>query len=735
VTPANLKRVVALSWITAAVAVFAAGNYGFDFATWTIHWWADTAWTTTSLIVGLRCFFTAERLTGHHKTAWNLWGIGCFSWFGGMIMWDYLELILGVMTPFPAPSDFGFIALAPFFIAGMFYYRSAIPTFPITLTQIGNLGVIFCAILISEQIILFQSIQKNTESWWYLSTALSYPILYMSAFFFGLICLWLYVWGHERRILLFITVGIAVHGFVDTLYAYSLLGKTYETGSYLDVYWIIGFAFIYWAALEQDILSDDTEDRAGLRDTTGEHLREWEFLIPAIAIFGVLLTAFLFREELDTRILELIFPVSVVLVVFLALKGWWGQQLEKQSHQERLQALDALRESQEQFRQAQKMEAMGRLSGGIAHDFNNLLTAIQGYGAILTERLGPRHPLIPYVSGILRAAEGGASLTNQLLLFSRRKVLNLVVMNLNEVLLQLRDMLQRIIGEDIRLVTAPDPALGYIKADRGQMEQVIMNLAVNARDAMTQGGEIRIETRNVVLNEADVSRYIDLKSGVYVLLSVSDTGTGMDQETQSHIFEPFFTTKDATKGTGLGLSTIYAIVTQSDGHIEVISEPGQGATFKIYLPRVERPVEDPKPQEVSSPPASGLETILVVEDDPMLRELFGETLRSRGYRVLEASQGQEALTRYGASSDPIDLLITDVVMPQMNGPMLVQQLIPHRPLMKVLFISGYTGEVADHLKILESEIPFLQKPFTPSSLSSKIREVLDTPQKRSIRNP
>jgi two-component system cell cycle sensor histidine kinase/response regulator CckA len=380
------------------------------------------------------------------------------------------------------------------------------------------------------------------------------------------------------------------------------------------------------------------------------------------------------------------------------------------------------------FYQAQKMEAIGRLAGGVAHDFNNLLTAIIGYSELLLDRLNPYDPRRSDVEEIKKAGDQAAALTRQLLAFSRKQVLQPQVLDLNATVSNMEKMLRRLIGEDIDLVTILAPDLGRVKADPGQVEQVLMNLAVNARDAMPQGGKLTIETMNAYLDENYARQHADVQPGPYVMLAVSDTGIGMDKETQSHLFEPFFTTKEVGKGTGLGLATIYGIVKQSDGHIWVYSELGQGTTFKIYLPRVEEAVEPG--QRISIPVESlrGSETILLAEDADVVRDLARLALLQSGYTVLEARTGEEALLICERHEGPIHLLLTDVVMPGgMSGRQLAERLATLRPGMKVLYMSGYTDNAIAHHGVLEPGMAFLQKPFTPASLAHKVRETLDAP--------
>lgn len=394
------------------------------------------------------------------------------------------------------------------------------------------------------------------------------------------------------------------------------------------------------------------------------------------------------------------------------------------------QAQEALRKSEEQLRQSQKMEAIGQLAGGIAHDFNNLLTAIIGYSQLTIRRMQTDDPLRHNIDEIERAGEQAASLTRQLLAFSRKQLLQPKVLKLNEVLSETQKMLSRLLGEDIEVCTALDPATGSIKADPGQIEQVIMNLAVNARDAMPAGGRLTIETRNEYLGEDYSGGIFTVTPGDYVMLSVTDNGSGMDRETQSHIFEPFFTTKDIGKGTGLGLSTVYGIVKQSGGYIWVSSALDEGTNFTIHLPRVDQAADEYRLGVELEEQLRGTETILLVEDDEIVRALVLEVLESRGYKVLEAANGHAAIDLCGTYDGGIELLLTDVIMPGMSGRELRTRLADICPDMKVLFMSGYTDDAIVRHRIHESDMPFLQKPFPPNALAKKVREILDGEQAR-----
>jgi two-component system cell cycle sensor histidine kinase/response regulator CckA len=384
---------------------------------------------------------------------------------------------------------------------------------------------------------------------------------------------------------------------------------------------------------------------------------------------------------------------------------------------------------QEQLRQSQKMEAIGRLAGGIAHDFNNLLTVIKGYSQLSYIELKEGDPLRGNIDEIQNATERAASLTQQLLAFSRRQVMEMKILDLNTLLRDLDKMLRRVIGEDIELVTLLAEDLGRIKADPGQIQQVIMNLAVNSRDAMPNGGKLTIETANVELDESYARSHVDVKPGRYVMFSVSDTGVGMTPEVRERIFEPFFTTKEKGKGTGLGLSTAYGIVKQSGGNIWVYSEPGKGTTFKIYLQRGDEPLEELREKMIGEELPCGKETVLVVEDEEKVRKLIVEILARQGYRVLEASDADEALLIHEKHDGPIHLTLVDVVMPGMSGSELAKRLASLNPKMRILYMSGYTDNTIVHHGVLEKGVNYIQKPFTMEGLARKVREVLDKDSK------
>jgi len=523
-------------------------------------------------------------------------------------------------------------------------------------------------------------------------------------------------------------------------FCYNYLGGTLKAGSWYEVIWtFLNLCPIVIAATWDQEKVEKRNVRPLFSELIGNRL------FPILFAFLVLVLSLYIAQERTLFALVIIgisfFCSSLRLVIAqqrqeriqLDLKAEILQRERMEQllrrNEEHLEELVAertvkLEESRNQLRQAQKMEAIGRLAGGIAHDFNNLLTVIRGYSRLLLDR-ATGHEFRGGLGRIDDAADRAAALTSQLLAFSRRQVLQPKVFNLNTLVQNLEKMLRRLIGEDIEMRTVLAADLGQIRADRSQLEQVIMNLAVNARDAMPKGGKLIVETCNVFLDESYALHHESVQPGRYALLAVSDTGGGIAPENLARIFEPFFTTKELGKGTGLGLSMVYGIVKQSGGYIWVYSEPGRGTSFKIYFPLVDAPVESPVFEESPASGVQGNETILLVEDDEQVRDLSSEALSASGYKVIVAGTPQLAITICRSNPAHIDLLLTDVVMPGIGGRELAIQVAAILPDIKVLYMSGYTPQAILHHGELDADTFFIQKPFTPSSLAAKVREVLD----------
>jgi len=415
----------------------------------------------------------------------------------------------------------------------------------------------------------------------------------------------------------------------------------------------------------------------------------------------------------------------LAFAVYLAETSQFRAREVATANEELKREIAGREQAEEALRQAQKMEAVGRLAGGVAHDFNNLLMVIRGHAALSLNCLAPDNPLRRELAEILKAADRASSLTRQLLAFSRKQVLQPQVLDLNALVTQVVELMPPLLGEDINLVIDLDPQLGWVRADPGQMEQVIMNLVFNARDAMPDGGELTIQTENADLDQILAGRHPGVRPGPHVMLAVRDTGQGMNEETQAHLFEPFFTTKDRSKGTGLGLATVYGTVNQSGGCVTVSSTLGKGTTIQVYLPRAEETIDVVETPKALPESLQGSETIMVVEDDDAVRNMTREFLKVNGYAVVEARSAAHAIQLMERHSGSIDLVLTDVVMPGMKGPELVERLANLRPGTKVLYMSAYTEDAVINFGMLGQGTAFIEKPFSPDDLASKVRKVLD----------
>jgi two-component system cell cycle sensor histidine kinase/response regulator CckA len=473
---------------------------------------------------------------------------------------------------------------------------------------------------------------------------------------------------------------------------------------------------------EYSVLEDDVLERQGFLDLIRKAFRGETIRVPPHWYDPRDLQQLEVREGRRVGIEVTLFPLrdadGVIQHIALCAKDVTAE-LELRA------TAEALQHSEDQLRQAHKMEAVGRLAGGIAHDFNNLLSVVLSYASLTLQALEPTGQLTENLKEIRTAAERAAQLTRQLLAFSRQQVLAPAVVDLSEVVVRMDKMLQRLIGEDVELRTVPGPHLHRVKVDPAQIEQVIMNLAVNARDAMPAGGSLTIETANVLLDDEYARAHLGVTAGPHVMLAVSDTGVGIDHETQTRIFEPFFTTKEIGKGTGLGLSTVFGIVQQSGGHVWLYSEPGKGSSFKVYFPRTDDDGQAAVTAATEASALRGCETVLLVEDELQLRILARVVLEKSGYQVIEAQNAEEALLFGQRFSGVIDLLVTDLIMPKMNGRQLAEKIQASRPDTPVLYMSGYTDNTIVRHGVLDNGVHFLQKPITPNTLLQKVRDVLD----------
>ena len=479
----------------------------------------------------------------------------------------------------------------------------------------------------------------------------------------------------------------------------------------------LGIGSTFEAAAAADRIRNEIDTMAA-EGRFADLIAKWGYLAGRTESVDTLLSAR--RRQRWTMAAAAVFASLFVVALVLAARAVHERNRASRAEEERSRM-------EQQLQQAQKLDSMGRLAGGVAHDFNNLLTVINGYADLLLRELKEGDPIRPSLAEMRQAGERGAELTRQLLAFSRQQPIDPKPVDLNRLVADSETMLRRLMGEDIEVVTIPGDSLGCVIADAGQLNQMLMNLAVNARDAMPDGGKLLIETSNAELDASYAGAHPGVTPGRYVLLAVTDNGIGMDEETKQRVFEPFFTTKEAGKGTGLGLSNVYGIVKQNGGSIWAYTEQGQGTTFKIYLPRVERIAAAGQAPKPVATVLHGSETILLVEDEAAVRGLAAKVLSSYGYRVLEGSHGDEALLLAERHPEPIDLLLTDVIMPGMTGRELAERMKPSRPQMKVLYMSGYSGNAIARRGILDPGVAYIPKPFTESALASKVREVLGQP--------
>jgi signal transduction histidine kinase/ActR/RegA family two-component response regulator len=669
-----------------------------------------------AVLCSLLCGRTAFQERSLGRAFWLLIGLGCLVWSAGQLVWTLESSALSPFTKFSV-ADLLFLGCStPFLLAALVRPDRPAAT---------GIGLAFDASLLlalllnaDAYFVLGELVAGNAEQYqlWQTRLLAARGLLVLGVFF------WLVRTSRPPWRRLFAELGVAMAVLYGVGAAINLiLAKDAYRPGLMDVAWTVPFVVIALSALGW------RPERSTLRSPLTPAAPEWRdtrrgtvlallalTLLPAVHFLSQSMGAPNARLQRLRGGLTFV-ATFVVGGLFLLRQLYILRRVE-----------EAQIEREIQLRQSQKMEAVGRLAGGVAHDFNNLLTAILGYAGLLLQRVGPSDPLRRHAEQIEKAAERGADLTRQLLAFSRKQVLNLQVVDLGAVVAGTESMLRRLIGENIELVTFRETPLGAVTADVSQLEQVIVNLVVNARDAVAQGGRITITLRNVVLDEGFVREHPGARPGPHVRLAVEDNGVGMTRETQSRLFEPFFTTKEMGRGTGLGLATVYGIVKQSDGYIAVRSDLGGGSAFEIYLPRVEEAVSPPRAERpVAS--SQGTETVLLVEDEETVRNLVGEILTAAGYRVISAASGAEALERSQAHAGPIHLLLTDVVMPRMSGPQLAKEIAALRPDVRILYTSGYPDDALGPHGGLPPGTAFLAKPLSPDALARRVRQVLDGP--------
>ncbi len=665
------------------------------------------------------CLVAARRSRDLGRTFWGLFAVAFTAYGVSNIVWTYYENWLRMPVPASPVSQFLYLCYDAPIVMALFLREGDDPSGLDWQRSLDFVQMLMVAFLVYYDFLFLRALRGGPHSLEVMEEGMTNILNFVLVIAFLLRARWArtsLVRSLCRRMAIYFIVYAFAAGIGD--YALTFIHTT--SGSWTSMAWTV--PFIVAALLANGF--EQPEESAG--DIPLEAWNQRKFLLKnvGLAIMPLTVWALAMRAGDHDRIIA-----YGAVIISLACYGAHLTISQYRNHEN----VVALQASEERYRllfkqllQAEKMQAIGRLAGGVAHDFNNVLTVIMGYAQQMIDDPDPTPEAIHNgASQIITAGNRAASLTRQLLAFGRKQMLQPSVVNLNAVIVDVDKMLRRLIPENVEIVTRPTPKLGSVKADIGQVEQVLLNLVINGRDAMPDGGTLTLETANADIDEAYAREHTGVRPGPYVMLAVSDTGVGMDGETQSHIFEPFFTTKEMGKGSGLGLATVHGVVQQSGGHVSVYSEPGHGSTFKVYLPRVKETAEEAGAGLVRQPTMRGNETILVAEDDRQVRDLTVAILKACGYLVLEVENVLDAELVCEQHDGGIDLLLTDVVMREMSGPDLARRLHHARPLTKVLFMSGYTDAAIVHQGVLDRGVEFLAKPFTPSTLAGKVRQVLD----------
>ncbi len=664
------------------------------------------------------CLLAARRSQGLARTFWGLFALS-FSAYGiSNIVWTYYENWLRAPVPASPVSQFLYICYDAPIVIALFLREGEDPSGLDWERSLDFVQILMVTFLIYYDFLFLRALSAGPHSLEVMEQRMTNVLNFVLAGAF----LARSYWGQTplvrnlcRRMSIYFIVYALAAGVGD--YALTFIHAT--SGSWSSLAWTVPFIVAATLAAQYD---QPAEQDAG--EVPQKKWNQRNFLLKNIGLAIMPLTVWALALRAGNHDHVVVYGTVIISL------GCYGAHLTISQYRQQ-ESVVALQASEERYRmlfqqllQAEKMQAIGRLAGGVAHDFNNVLTVIMGYAQQMID-FPDGDDVHSGASQILTASSRAASLTRQLLAFGRKQMLQPSVINLNAVILDVDKMLRRLIGENVQMVTRPAMNLGAVRADLGQIEQVLLNLVINARDAMPQGGTITVETADVSLDDAYARQHAGVRPGPHVMLAVSDTGVGMDEQTKSHIFEPFFTTKELGKGSGLGLATVYGVVQQSGGHVWVYSEPGRGSTFKVYLPQVENQSGEAENEAIQQPAIRGTETILVAEDDRQVRDLSVAILKNCGYLVLEVESAHEAERVCAQHGGEIHLLLTDVVMREMSGPDLARRLQKVRPRTKVLYMSGYTDSAIVHQGVLDPGIAFLAKPFTPSTLAAKVRQVLD----------
>ena len=707
-------------------------------------WWVSIVYPLFFFAATARCLRTAVRLTSEERRSWLYFGLACLSFGIAEVMWGIYETFLGLTPPALSIVDVGYILVPIFVTGGLWYLRGHTRTVGFSRVQIGNLGVIFSSFLLAYAFLFYGLVQAPVPT---LSAvgAIFYGALDISVALFGFVVLFFHLWSGKRLVIMLVVFALVTNVAGDIYFSYSVMKEGYDASGPVNLVTLLTAVFFYWAASEREALGGGAESGEAKLEAE-ERAKQWETLLPPLAVTGILLVAFLFREGLTADMLPYVAAVCLVFVVSLAARNWWGHQMEAEL---RLQALageaelqaanrelrgemEARARIEEELRQAHKMEALGQLTGGVAHDFNNLLAVIIGNLEIVEQSDSLDAPGREYLREAIEAADRGAALTQRLLALSRRQALRAEPIEVGALIHGVRNLLERSLGERIRVDLGDGATPLHCVADRAQLEGTLLNLAVNARDAMPDGGALSIRASRVAVDEAYAASHPEAQPGEYVAISMRDTGTGIAADILDRVLEPFFTTKDVDEGTGLGLSMAYGFAKQSGGYLAIDSAVGEGTEVRIHLPLAEAPLPALEGDAGVGDFRGRGESVLVVEDDPPVRRLVVALLDELGYRVRTAGDGEEALAAL-ESAPPVDLLLSDVMLPDgLSGRELAREVAERQPPVKVLLMSGYAQKVLEREGPLAPGEVLLYKPFRKIELARRIRAVLDTADRSGV---
>ncbi len=700
-------------------------------------WWVWVLFPLFFYTAAIQFFRTAKRSSESDRRVWMCFSAACLAEGSGEAIWAIFDLFGVVPDPYPALAYIGYFSFSILVIVGFWYCMHGARSKGVSLVQLGNLATLFSAILLAY-LFLFYGFLESPVPLAVAFISIGYCILGLSAFLFGLIAASLRLSGRIRRVMFLVLVGVGMIAIADYYFGYIVLNASYAKTHPLNLAYLIACCFFIWAAFERNQIPADAE-LDSLPYDLDERARLWETLLLPVAVAGVLVIALLFRERLTSRLLPYVAGASTFFVASLALRNWWGQQLERQlrsqaiasetqlliANDELLSEMKNRSRAEEELRQSQKMEALGQLTGGSAHDFNNLLAVILGNLEMADQPNETPAKKRIFLQEAIDAANRGASLTQRFLALSRKQALNPAPIDVGALLETMRSLLERTLGETIRIEIQEHSSLSYCVADCAQLESVLLNLAINARDAMPDGGCLTIEASDAEIGKSQSDRDPNSPIESYVLITFRDTGLGIPGAAIERVFDPFFTTKSAGKGTGLGLSMAYGFAKQSGGQISIESRLGEGTVVRLYLPKTNaqpsRLVED---QSTALPEGRG-EHVLVVEDEAALRRFVVTLLEELGYAVLAVADGEQALAALNGEQ-PLDLLLSDVVLPgQLSGPRLAKRIEERRPGVKVLFMSGYAEDVRSKEGSLWPNHGLLNKPFRRADLARSVRATLD----------